>query len=487
MMTFGILGFLPAEASRGEKGEVELGIYAGYAMPDDYASQAGARNPADDLLVGARIGGFVSSRWGVEFSTQRFSSETRFAPSAAMTDVDFDIDSIRFNLLHNFRPGQRFRPFVTVGIGRDNVSAPTDIETDSVSFNAGGGLRWYLSERFGIRLDGRYMTHEVRETPIASQGNVEGTLGVLWSFGGQGPTDSDGDGVRDRRDDCPATPRGAVVDAAGCPIDSDGDGVADGIDRCPATAAGVRVDATGCLLDTDGDGVHDGADQCAKTPKGARVDNRGCPTDRDRDGVADGIDKCPDTPDNARVDATGCPKDSDGDRVWDGLDRCPDSRRGAKVDEHGCAMDSDNDGVPDGVDRCPGTPPGTQVDAKGCKKLFDEGRKSLVLEGVRFEFNSDELTAAAKAILDRVALSLNEWSEIRVEIAGHTDSKGSESYNLRLSQRRSESVRSYLQGKGVDASRMTAVGFGETRLRVDPEKGEADRRANRRVELRKLN
>jgi len=74
--------------------------------------------------------------------------------------------------------------------------------------------------------------------------------------------DSDGDGVPDRLDKCPDTPKGVAVDADGCPPDSDGDGVPDYLDKCPNTPTGVQVDADGCPLDSDGDGV-------ARTPRPA--------------------------------------------------------------------------------------------------------------------------------------------------------------------------------------------------------------------------
>lgn len=88
--------------------------------------------------------------------------------------------------------------------------------------------------------------------------------------------DADGDGVVDAEDRCPGTPKGARVDARGCPVDSDGDGVYDGLDACPGTPRGARVDARGCPADSDGDGVYDGLDACPGTPKGTPVDTRGC-------------------------------------------------------------------------------------------------------------------------------------------------------------------------------------------------------------------
>lgn len=118
--------------------------------------------------------------------------------------------------------------------------------------------------------------------------------------------DTDGDGVVDRLDQCPDTPRGIKVDYKGCPMDSDGDGVYDSMDRCPDTPAGVKVDRNGCPLDSDGDGVYDYMDRCPGTPRGVKVDSRGCPLDSDGDGVLNTSDECPKTPRNATVNGVGC-------------------------------------------------------------------------------------------------------------------------------------------------------------------------------------
>src|SRR2546427_4253723 len=121
-------------------------------------------------------------------------------------------------------------------------------------------------------------------------------------------------------------------------------------------------------------------------------------------------------------------RDSDGDGVPDDKDDCPNTPKGAYVDAHGCPHDSDGDGVWDGIDQSPNTPKGTPVDSKGCPKkvLFTPEKKKLILEGVNFEFDSAKLTPGSFAVLDRVAASLNDWPEIRVEVGGHTDSNGSD-------------------------------------------------------------
>jgi outer membrane protein OmpA-like peptidoglycan-associated protein len=242
--------------------------------------------------------------------------------------------------------------------------------------------------------------------------------------------------------------------------------------------------------DSDGDGVTDDRDRCPNTPAGAVVDAHGCPKDSDGDGVYDGVDDCPDTPRGAKVDSRGCPEDSDRDGVYDGLDQCPDTPRGAKVDSRGCPLDSDRDGVYDGLDDCPDTPRGKKVDSSGCPEAEKpatvfEGKKTLVLEGVNFETNSAKLTHGSHATLDKVAESLRDSPDVRVEIAGHTDSSGSDSHNLTLSKARAESVRDYLVREGVESSRLVAKGYGETRP-IEDNGTAAGRAKNRRVELTRI-
>jgi len=101
---------------------------------------------------------------------------------------------------------------------------------------------------------------------------------------------------------------------------------------------------------------------------------------------------------------------------------------------------------------------------------------------VSFEYNKAELTPDSLAILDKVALSLRDWPEVKVEIGGHTDSRGSETYNQKLSEKRAAAVLDYLGSKGVDAMRMTSKGYGESKPIAD-NAAEEGRAKNRRVEL----
>lgn len=111
--------------------------------------------------------------------------------------------------------------------------------------------------------------------------------------------------------------------------------------------------------------------------------------------------------------------------------------------------------------------------------------KPVILRGVNFEFDKAVLLADSKLILDRVAASLIAHPEVKVEVAGHTDSDGSDAYNLKLSDRRAKSVRDYLITKGVPAARLTANGYGESRPTADNTTVEG-RAENRRVELRRM-
>ncbi|MGB5409844.1 MAG: OmpA family protein [Thiogranum sp.] len=105
------------------------------------------------------------------------------------------------------------------------------------------------------------------------------------------------------------------------------------------------------------------------------------------------------------------------------------------------------------------------------------------LQGVKFRYNSYELTDESRAILDQVAVALRKQTHVLHEVAGHTDSQGDPAYNLRLSQRRAETVRKYLISRGVDAGNLKAHGYGGLQPIADNSTW-AGLVSNRRVELR---
>lgn len=265
------------------------------------------------------------------------------------------------------------------------------------------------------------------------------------------------------------------------PADKDRDGVIDEKDRCPDTPIGAKVDMVGCELDGDQDGVVDRLDKCPTTPPERTVNAQGCELDGDGDGVVDAIDKCPTTPPGRTVDAQGCELDGDGDGVVDALDKCPTTPPGNKVNSQGCDLDSDGDGVIDSADQCPDTPAGDRVDGKGCSLP-----KVLNLQGVNFDNDKDLLRPESIAILDEAVSTLKRYPGLKVEIAGHTDSRSSDAHNLDLSQRRAKAVMDYFIGQGVEADRLSAKGYGEVEPIADNGTA-AGRFKNRRVELRSLN
>jgi OmpA-OmpF porin, OOP family len=188
-------------------------------------------------------------------------------------------------------------------------------------------------------------------------------------------------------------------------------------------------------------------------------------------------------------------QDSDGDGVADVDDRCPGTPKGVAVDASGCPLDSDGDGVADYLDRCPGTPVGVAVDKDGCpvpkaaatptKSAVVTSEGTWIFKGVQFETNSAELKTASYPVLDEIVAGMKEQPELRVEIQGHTDSRGSKALNDRLSQQRAESVMAYLVSKGISRDRLTARGYGPDKpvASNDTVQGRAE---NRRVELKPL-
>ncbi len=148
------------------------------------------------------------------------------------------------------------------------------------------------------------------------------------------------------------------------------------------------------------------------------------------------------------------------------------------VEVYSGLSDADGDGVVDRRDRCPDTPHGVRVDGDGCTL-----QKVTTLRGVTFELDSAELRPDSRTILSGVSDILKKYPDMQVEIAGHTDTTGSDSHNQSLSQRRAESVRSFLMESGVPPQQMTAVGYGETQP-VHSNENREGREQNRRVEMR---
>lgn len=413
---------------------------------------------------------------------------------------------------------------VFYGHGKVNFN-PSAYTVWSGNFAGGLGINFNVNPRWTVRIQSIYnytqndiwdgeagtTNHAItNRLKSAHDAYLYNSIGVAYNFNALGLSgggksikkvkDSDGDGIPNKFDECKNTPEGWDVDSVGCPLDTDKDGIPDAEDKCPKVKGeklfdgcpdtdgdGVQDSEDECpeakgtaefkgCPDTDGDGLTDNVDKCPNTP--GLKDNEGCPADdKDRDGVPDSEDKCPDVFGLAQFD--GCP-DSDGDGIPNFKDQCPN--RAGSPEGQGCP-DTDGDGVYDNVDVCP-TVVGIATN-KGCPEIKDEVKEKIKLaaKGIFFESGKDVIKASSYSNLDQLVEILQEYKDAKVSIEGHTDSQGADDKNLALSQARANAVLKYLTDKGVDAKRLTAIGYGET-LPQESNSTSAGRAANRRVEFK---
>ena len=156
------------------------------------------------------------------------------------------------------------------------------------------------------------------------------------------------------------------------------------------------------------------------------------------------------------------PPDSDADGITDADDRCPDTSAGVRVDGSGCPVDADADGVVGEMDQCPNSPYGEPVDATGCRPRLAVSQQYTLL--LTFENDSATIIGDPRAALAEVAALITQYPEATVSIEGHTDDRGPARYNMRMSKQRADAVAKVLiNDLGIDASRVTSLGFGETK------------------------
>jgi OmpA-OmpF porin, OOP family len=438
----------------------ELGV-------DDVANAPSERNSA---LFGARLGVFFGDMLGVE-------GEFGVVPSEARQLV-YDIWNItyRAHIVAQFRakdPKVKLVPFVLLGGGATQIVSTEGedkgdkaiVKDTDAALYAGVGAKYRVDNGWGLRLDARILfppaSNDKAQDSMADPSDgfttdFELLLSIYKEFGRKQapkevPTndDPDADGIRGATDKCPtdAEDKDGFQDDDGCPDnDNDSDGVADASDKCPADAE----------------------------DKDAFQDEDGCPEpDNDADGLADAQDKCPNDAED---------KDSFQDE-----DGCPDP-------------DNDTDGVLDAQDKCPSEPEtknGFQ-DEDGCPDELPAQIKKFtgVVQGINFKTGDATLLASSNATLDKAVAVLKEFTDLKMEIQGHTDdqpltARPNAKYqdNQALSQGRADSVAAYFVAKGIDASRLTAKGYADT-VPVENPAGltggrlAAARTKNRRVEFK---
>jgi outer membrane protein OmpA-like peptidoglycan-associated protein len=241
------------------------------------------------------------------------------------------------------------------------------------------------------------------------------------------------------------------------------------------------------LLDTDHDGIPDKDDKCPTEPedKDGFQDEDGCPDpDNDMDGILDKNDKCPMEPEDKDgfEDDDGCPDpDNDKDGILDKDDACPNEP--GPVENKGCPdKDRDGDGIVDRLDKCPDQP-GPPPDGCPVYNLIVVKKDKIELkEKVHFATDKYQILSDSFAMLNEVADVLNKNAQIDIRIEGHTDSRASRKHNMKLSQDRANSVKKYLEARGVDGGRMDSIGYGPDRP-IDDNRTAIGRENNRRVEF----
>jgi OmpA-OmpF porin, OOP family len=431
------------------------------------------KNMAIDLdhgmIMGMRLGYNITENWGIEATGGYMNTETKnpfMTPHGWLLEKDTNVDFFLFHIdaLYHLTPMEQVTPYIAFGGGANNMD-PSGFDSDiDPLFNYGLGVKYFFSEWIAFRVDCRHLIAIDELDNFEDPGknlhnNLTFDAGLTLSLWGKG-LDDDQDGVINKLDKCPNTPKGVKVDADGCPLDTDGDGVADYLDKCPDTPKGVKVDANGCPVDTDGDGVADYLDKCPNTPSGVKVDKNGCPLDTDGDGIPDYLDKCPNEPEDKDgfQDEDGCPDpDNDGDGILDINDKCPNEAETFNGFE-------DEDGCPDAV----------------ILKKDDV----INIDNIYFQSGKADLVASSFPVLDSVKRIFIDNPGLTVRIEGHTDSQGAAAFNKNLSQKRAETVLNYLvKNLGIPKEQLTALGYGEERPVADNKTNEG-RAKNRRIEFR---
>ncbi len=414
-----------------ERNTGELGVFGGVLFPHPRLELFDPDPTAPDQgfvplrrvapHVGARMGFYPARVLGVE-------AEGTVTPTATVTDRPALGWAVRGHVILQL-PRASIVPFALAGASGFGISSQDDAVGDDVdlAFHYGVGLKMMFTRHVGLRVDLRDNLTARRGVGLGVVHSPEATMGLMITLGRSRAQatipDTDGDGILDPDDSCVETP--GVPEYRGCPIpDTDGDGILDPDDRC-VDVPGV-VEYEGCPVpDTDGDGVLDPDDACVDVPGSPRYE--GCPIpDTDGDGILDPDDSCVEQPEthNRFQDTDGCP-----------------------------------DEVPAEVEIFTG-----------------------VIEGIFFDFNEATIRPRSRTKLDAAVAVLRSYPSVRLEIAGHTDNKGNDQYNLQLSQDRADAVKAYFTAQGIDGERLRTRGAGEAEP-IRPNRSRAGRAANRRIEF----
>lgn len=476
-----------------------LSIHSGLRLDFD-ASQTALGYSELDLVAGLpaqgvlRLWAYGGSHWVYDASQAGFSGGLVIGMDGRSTE---GAAPLAIFLQGEWSQNDLEEPFVAL---RDRIDANASLLLQPLpwlQFEARGGFRDYIDGKPGdeemflfgggglsiIPIEGL----QIGLGMIRYNSRIEGMQApstytwqgqVRWTIEDLSSKDSDGDGVPDGVDRCPALAedRDGFQDEDGCPdVDNDADGVLDSLDRCPSEAEDIdgNQDQDGCPdLDNDADGIPDSLDQCPDLveDRDGREDGDGCPDlDNDKDGILDSLDACPDVAEDrdGYKDDDGCPDpDNDGDGIADALDRCPEQPETPNGFQ-------DQDGCPDNSPR---------EQRWNALVPLREMPVSGVLVDVKFDANSMHFKPGSDTVFVRLARQIKAFPNVIIEVRGHSDDRGSFAENLVLSQQQAAVVVDQLVQLGVPPERLRAVGAGGQKPRRSNSAVQG-RFQNRRIEI----
>jgi OOP family OmpA-OmpF porin len=248
------------------------------------------------------------------------------------------------------------------------------------------------------------------------------------------------------------------------------------------------------LTDSDGDGVINISDDEKETPLGNKVNCRGVSLrniDSDGDGVNDLIDKCPENV--GKPELSGCPEelisknnisddnngnkgnDNNGNQGNDNNGNQGNDNNGNKGNDNNGNQGNDNNGN-QGNDNN-----GNKGNESNDKKIISKDGFSTLAD-VNFDLNQSTLKTNFTTLLNEVVYLLKQESSTKILIDGHTDITGEENFNTKLALQRAESVKKFLESKGIASDRILIGSFGETKPKYSNDTP-SGRALNRRVEI----
>jgi len=389
-----------------------------------------------------------------------------------------EIIPIDYRLLLSPFAAESFNPYIYGGIGalHFELKDPAYPYTSYLKTSAwtavipvGLGLALRMSENFALELSGGYNLSWSKAIngyePTKNDAYWTTLLGFSW-IGESGSADPDKDGLINTDEKMFVTDKKNP--------DTDGDGLMDGDEVKKYTTNPLKAD-------TDGDGLKDGDE--IKTYRTDPIK-----ADTDGDGLNDGDEALKYKSDPLKADTDGdtlsdgdevlkyktdpLKADTDGDTLSDG-----DEVNKYKTDP--LKADTDGGTVNDGIEATRGTNPLDPADDVPKPKV--EVGQTAVLEGITFASGKAAIQPGSEATLEAAYEALKKFPETTWEIQGHTDNTGKKAANVKLSQARADAVKAWFVGKGIDASRLTAKGYGPDKPLV-PNKTAADKAKNRRIE-----